>query len=67
MADEVRKVVDEVREEIENAQEGAISDDEAEEVAGGTEREAEGGRAVRQTLQQPRSGVAGSNMGWNRR
>ena len=37
MADEIKKVADEVKEEIESVQEGAIPDDEVEAVAGGEE------------------------------
>ena len=35
MADEIKKTTDEVKENIENTQEGAISDDAAEDVVGG--------------------------------
>lgn len=35
MADEIRKVPDEVKEDIENAQEGAVTDEDVEAVAGG--------------------------------
>ncbi|MBQ9384731.1 MAG: hypothetical protein IJT87_10900 [Ruminiclostridium sp.] len=35
MADENKKITDEVKENIENTQEGAVTDEEAENVAGG--------------------------------
>ena len=39
MADEIRKVPEEIKEDIEKAQEGAIPDDAAEAVAGGLPRQ----------------------------
>lgn len=66
MADEIKKVPEEVRENIENAQEGAISDDAAEAVAGGGPKGPDYTSTVSDP-DKPRTGVVPGNTNRNRR
>ena len=66
MADEIKKVTDEVKEEVKNAQEGAISDDEVEAVAGGGPKGPDYTSTVSDP-DKPRTGVVPGNKNRNRR